>query len=249
MNGNSIAGCVALVTGANRGIGRAITRALIERGARRVYAGARDTRQLDTLLNQLGGRVVPLRLDVTDPDQVTAAATGAPDVNLLFNNAGIVEYGRTWADPNLFEASKRETEVNVGGTVRMTQALAPTLARNGGGAVVNIISIAALANVPLFISYSLSKAALHSFTQSARMSLRAQGTAVIGVYPGPVDTDMTTGLPFDKTPPQDVARAILDGVEAGIEDVFPDPMSRAMGATFGTNPKELEREVAAMFAA
>lgn len=90
MNGNSIAGRVALVTGANRGIGRAITRALIERGARRVYAGARDIRQLDTLLNELGGRVVPLRLDVTDPDQVTAAATEAPDVNLLFNNAGIV---------------------------------------------------------------------------------------------------------------------------------------------------------------
>ena len=161
MSNTSIAGCVALVTGANRGLGRAITR--------------------------------------------------APDVNLLFNNAGIVELGRTWAAPDLFEASRRETEVNV-------------------------ISIAALANVPLFISYSLSKAALHSFTQSARMSLRAQGTAVIGVYPGPVDTDIVAG-------------AILDGVEAGIEEVFPDPMSRAMGATFGAGPKERERKVAAMFAA
>jgi short-subunit dehydrogenase len=123
------------------------------------------------------------------------------------------------------------------------------LARNGGGSVVNILSIAALANVPLFISYSMSKAALHSFTQSTRLALRAQGTVVIGAYPGPVDTDMASSLPFDKTPPEGVAKAILDGVEAGNEEVFPDPMSLAMGTTFGASPKQLEREVAAMFAA
>ena len=181
--------------------------------------------------------MVPLRLDVTDPRQAEAVAGRAQDVDLLINNAGIVELGHGWADPDLYDASKREADVNVGGAVKMTQAFAPTLAQNGGGTVVNVISIAALSNVPLFISYSLSKAALHSFTQSTRLALREQGTSVVGVYPGPVDTDMAASLAFDKASPEDVANAILDGVAAGDEEIFPDAMSRAMGATFEASPR------------
>lgn len=159
------------MSGANRSIGRTITKALLPRGARKVYAGVRSPARLA----DLGDRVVVLPLDITDPAQVEAAAEVATDLDLLINNAGVAESGGTeFDDPRQLAAGRREMAVNVQGTYRMTQAFAPVLARNGGGAVVNVVSIAALVNFPLFVSYTLSKAALHSLTQATRLQLKVR---------------------------------------------------------------------------
>jgi NAD(P)-dependent dehydrogenase (short-subunit alcohol dehydrogenase family) len=240
-----ISGSIALVTGANRGIGRALVDALLARGAVKVYAGARNPETLDALVAESGGKVVPLRLDVRSLDEVRAAAEAAADATILFNNAGVVSHmGHEFTDPAWLEASRQEHEVNVVGTLAMTQAFAPVLARNGGGAVVNIASLASFAAFPMIASYSASKAAVHSLTQTTRQSLKAQGTHVAGVYPGPIDTDMARDLTFAKTSPAAAAEAILDGLEAGEEEIFPDPTSRELGAAFLASPKALERTVA-----
>jgi NAD(P)-dependent dehydrogenase (short-subunit alcohol dehydrogenase family) len=245
MNAQRIAGAVALVTGANRGIGRALTEALLSRGARKVYATARNPQALRTLRDQ---RLVLLRLDVSDVEQIRAAAEAASDVELVFNNAGVA-LARGIADPAVLDQARREMEVNYFGPLQLLQRLAPTLAKNGGGAVINIGSAAGLTNIPFLPTYSASKAALHSLTQAARILLGAQGTSVFGVYAGPVDTDMVRELALPKTSPRDVAFAILDGIEAGHEDIFPDPFALDFGRRFGASPKASERQIAAMVAA
>ena len=245
MKAQRIEGAVALVTGANRGIGRALTEALLTRGVRKVYATARNPEALRALRDE---RLVPLRLDVTDVDQIRAVAEAASDVELLFNNAGVV-LATGIADSTVLDQARREMEVNYFGPLQLLHRLAPTLARNGGGAVVNIGSAAGLSNLPFVPTYSASKAALHSLTQAARILLGAQGTSVFGVYAGPVDTDMSRELAFPKTPPGDVASAILDGLEAGQEDIFPDPFAVDFGRQFMSSPKASERQIAAMTAA
>ena len=245
MNGRRIEGTVALVTGANRGIGRALTEALLARGARKVYATARNPEALRALRD---ARLVPLRLDVTDVEQIRAAGEAASDVELVFNNAG-VSLARGIADSALLDQARREMEVNYFGPLRLLHGLAPTLARNGGGAVVNIGSAAGLTNIPMFPTYSASKAALHSLTQAARFLLGAQGTSVFGVYAGPIDTDMAREVALPKASPREVAFAILDGIEAGQEDIFPDAYAAEFGRQFGSSPKASERQIAAMTAA
>jgi NAD(P)-dependent dehydrogenase (short-subunit alcohol dehydrogenase family) len=245
MKAQRIEGAVALVTGANRGIGRALVEALLTRGVRKVYATARNPEALRDLRDK---RVVALRLDVTDADQIRAAVEVAPDVDLLFNNAGVV-LNTGIADSAVLDRARREMEVNYFGPLQLLHRLAATLARNGGGAVVNIGSAAGLTNLPFVPTYSASKAALHSLTQAARLLLGAQGTSAFGVYLGPVDTDMSRELPFQKASPRDAASAILDGLEAGHEDIFPDPFSVEFGRQFMSSPKAAERQVAAMAAA
>ena len=245
MSAQRIEGAVALVTGANRGIGRALTEALLARGVRKVYATARNPETLD---DQRDERLVSLRLDVTDVDQIRAAVEAASDVELVFNNAGVALPGGI-ADSTVLDRARREMEVNYFGPLQLLHRLAPTLARNGGGAVINIDSTAGLTNVPFIPTYSASKAALHSLTQAARVLLGPQGTSVFGVYPGPVDTDMTRGFELPKSSPRDVAFAILDGIEAGHEDIFPDPFSMDFGRQFESSPKASERQTAAMIAA
>lgn len=245
MNAQRIEGTVALVTGANRGIGRALTEALLTRGARKVYATARDPEALRALRDE---RIVSLRLDVSDADQIRAAGEAALDVELVFNNAGVA-LARGIADSTVLGQARREMEVNYFGPLQLLQRLAPALARNGGGAVVNIGSAAGLTNVPFFPTYSASKAALHSLTQAARNLLGAQGTSVFGVYAGPVDTDMSRELTLPKASARDVAFAILDGIEAGQEDIFPDPYAVQFGRQFESSPKASEREMATLIAA
>jgi NAD(P)-dependent dehydrogenase (short-subunit alcohol dehydrogenase family) len=245
MKAQRIEGAIALVTGANRGIGRALTEALLARGVRKIYATARHPESLRVLRDE---RVVPLRLDMTDADQIRAAADAAPDVELVFNNAGVL-LGGGLAESTTLDQARREMEVNYFGPLQLLQRLAPTLARDGGGAIVNIGSAAGLTSVPFFPTYSASKAALHSLTQAARILLGAQGTSVFGVYAGPVDTDMTRELTLPKTSPRDVAFAILDGIEAGQEDIFPDPFAVDFGRQFESSPKASERQIAAMTAA
>jgi NAD(P)-dependent dehydrogenase (short-subunit alcohol dehydrogenase family) len=245
----SVSGTTALVTGANRGIGEAIVDALVAAGARTVYAGARNVADLAPLTARHGSKVVPLQLDVTSADDIARAVTAAADVQLLVNNAGVAAFaGGAFTDPQWIEAGRREMDVNFFGTFAMTQAFAPVLARNGGGAVANLASVASLSNFPLFVAYSASKAATHSLTQAARVMLKAQGTQVFGIYPGPIDTRMAEAISFDKTSPADAAKAMIAGIIAGTEEIFPDPMSVGMGAAYLSDPKGLERQIAQMAA-
>jgi NAD(P)-dependent dehydrogenase (short-subunit alcohol dehydrogenase family) len=240
-----IQGGVALVTGANRGIGRALTEALLIRGARKVYATARDPRAITI---EGDARLIPLRLDVTDANQIREVAELASDVELLFSNAGVALTGGI-ADSAALDHARREIEVNYLGPLRLLHHLSPSLAKNGGGAVVNVVSIAGLTSLPLAPTYSASKAALHSMTQAARALFEAQGTAVVGVYPGLVDTDMTREFGVPKTSPRDVAFAILDGIEAGDEDIFPDAFAAEFARQFAASPKVSERQMAATVSA
>ncbi|MBY0267061.1 MAG: SDR family oxidoreductase [Burkholderiales bacterium] len=242
-----IKGKTALVTGANRGIGEAIVDALIKAGASKVYAAARNTKDLAPLTARHGSRVVALQLDVTQPAQIAAAAQAAPDVQLLVNNAGYAGHsGGAFTDAQWLAEGRKEMEVNYFGVFALSQAFAPILGKNGGGAIVNIASVASLVSFALFASYSASKAAVHSLTQATRALLKGQGTQVFGVYPGPIDTRMAADVPFEKTSPAAAAQAIVAGIEAGQEEIFPDPMSVNMGAAWLAGPKELERQVSTM---
>lgn len=227
---------VALVTGANRGLGRALVEALLARGARRVYAASRDAGA------HSDPRVVALRLDVTDPDQVQAAAAAAPDVRLLVNNAGVLaSMSVLTSEP---AELRRDLDVNYHGVLDVVRAFAPALIATGDAAIVNILSVVAMASMPGLGGYSASKAAAWSLTQSLRGELRPKGVRVHAAFPGPIDTDMIRGFEMPKTSPADVANAILDGVAAGHDDIAPDPTSADVLATFVRDPREIERRFA-----
>ena len=179
-----------------------------------------------------------------------AAAATATDVDLLVNNAGIVGFhGGDFTDPKWIEGGRQEMEVNFLGTFAVTQAFAPVLAKNGGGAVANLNSVASFVSFPILAAYSASKAATHSLTQVTRAMLRGQNTQVFGVYPGPVDTRMGEALTAEKASPADAARAIVAGIIVGNEEIFPDKTSQGVGPAFFADPKGLERQVAAVPAA
>jgi NAD(P)-dependent dehydrogenase (short-subunit alcohol dehydrogenase family) len=233
-----IEGSIALVTGANRGLGKALVAALIEAGAAKVYAAARDARQVAA-----GPRIVPLALDITQPEQIAAAAANANDVTLLVNNAGVCSsFDVLTAAPAELDADVR---TNVFGTLAVIRAFAPVLERARGGAtIVNVHSLASLAAVPPMGGYSASKAAAYSMTQALRASLKAKRIDVLAALPGPIDTDMTKGLELPKASPADVARELLAGVARGDEEIFPDPMSHELSALWRSSPKDLERALA-----
>jgi NAD(P)-dependent dehydrogenase (short-subunit alcohol dehydrogenase family) len=213
----TITGKTVLVTGANRGIGQALVAEALNRGATRVYAGTRQP------LAHPDPRVTPLTLEVTNPAQVQAAAERVEALDVLVNNAGI------WLSDDLRDRAMLEQHlaVNFYGTWAVTQALLPLLIRSKG-TIVNNVSLMALAALPLTPAYSASKAATFSLTQSLRALLASRGVRVHAVLTGPVDTDMTRGFDIPKADPESVARAIWDGVEAGEEDIFPDPLSASL---------------------
>lgn len=239
-----IAGKVVLVTGANGGIGWALVRELVERGAAKVYAAARNTQAVAEIAKFDPGRVVALRLDVTYGTSVASAAAQCQDVDLLINNAG-VNHCKSLLDPEGLESANQEIEVNYLGTLSMCRAFAPTLAVRGG-AIANVCSILGLINLPVNGTYSASKAACHSLLQGVRAELAPRGVKVYGIYPGPVDTRMTAGQEMPKATPDQVAKAILNGIEEGEEYIFPDPMSREVHSGLLENPKEVERQFRAM---
>jgi NAD(P)-dependent dehydrogenase (short-subunit alcohol dehydrogenase family) len=211
-----------------------------------VYATSRRPEALGDLVARYGERVVPVRLDVTRPSEVRAVAAQAGDVQLLINNAGIVgKFGGELTDAGWMTAARDEFEVNVLGALSVTQAFAPVLAGRAGAAVANISSVAGLVAFPAVASYSASKAALHSLTQTTRALLAPHGVHVAGVYPGPIDTDMARPFEMAKTAPAAAANAILDGLQEGREEIFPDPTARELGKLFLHDPKALEQQFAA----
>ena len=233
---------IALVSGANRGIGRALVEALLDRGARRGYATGRDLATLDGVVALDRARVRPLKLDVTNPGDARAAAGAAGDVNLLINNAGVATAAGA-ADTSI-DMIRETMETNFFGLVHVTNAFLPTL-REHRGAIVNILTIVALASSPILAAYTASKAAGWSLTQSLRADLARHGITVHGVFPGAVDTDMIRSFTLPKTPAIDVARAVLDGIESGTEDIFPDPMAQQLYAAWRQDHKAVERQLAA----
>jgi len=234
----TIADKTVLVTGANRGIGQALAEEALRRGAKRVYAGTRQP------VAHPDGRVTPLTLDVTSAAQIQAAAGQVESLDVLINNAGV------FLSDDLSDraALEQHLAVNLFGTYAMTQAFLPLLARSRG-AIVNNVSLMALAPLPLTPAYSISKAAAFSLTQSLRALLAGQGVRVHAVLTGPTDTDMTRGLDIPKASPESVARAIFDAVDNGEEDIFPDPMSQSLADSWRSGAaKALERQNAALVA-
>jgi len=231
-----IADRAVLVTGANRGIGQALVAEALRRGAKQVYAGTRQP------LAHSDGRVTPLPLDVTNAAQIHAAVENVESLDVLINNAGLALYD----DLSDRAAIEESLEVNLYGTYGVTRAFLPLLTRSEG-AIVNVLSVVALASLPVIPAYSISKAAAFSLSQSLRALLAERGVSVHAVLTGPVDTDMTRGFEIPKSSPESVARGILDGLENGEEDIFPDPMSAAMAESWRSGAaKALERDNAAL---
>ncbi|WP_426512869.1 SDR family oxidoreductase [Dactylosporangium sp. McL0621] len=236
-------GTIALVTGANRGLGRALVTALLAGGAEKVYAAAR---RVETVADLAGTdrRVVPVQLDLTDLEQVAGAASVAGDATLLINNGGSLNF----ADPLAGDLAAIDVDLrtNFVGPLALTRAFVPVLEGNGGGAIVNVLSLVVLGSVPAMGGYAASKAASASATQALRAQLVDRKITVHGVFPGAVDTDMIRDFPIPKTSPADVAAAILDGVEAGDEYIYPDPMAQQGHRAWCEDPAAFERQMGFM---
>jgi NAD(P)-dependent dehydrogenase (short-subunit alcohol dehydrogenase family) len=231
-------GAVALVTGTNRGIGQRIVAELMRRGAGRVYATARTPQA------QTDPRIVPVLLDVTDERQVLQAAQACGDVSLLVNNAGVNRNSRLLGAANL-AAARAEMETNFFGTLMMCRAFAPVLGRNGGGVIVNVLSMAAKIGMPAMGSLSASKAAGLRMTECLRAELSRQGTRVVAFLPSAVDTDMTRGLErLPKESAENAAGALLDGLERGEEEIVFGAAAARIQRLLARDPKALERELA-----
>jgi NAD(P)-dependent dehydrogenase (short-subunit alcohol dehydrogenase family) len=236
MNATSIEGKSVLVTGGNRGLGQALVGEALRRGAARVYAGTRQP------LSDPAERFTPLMLDITDPSQISRAVETVGSLDVLINNAG-VSLPDALTDRAALE---QHLAVNLYGTWAMTDAFLPLLARSQG-AVVNVVSLAAFAAVPVLPAYSISKAAAFSLSQSLRALAAGQGVSVHAVMAGPIDTDMVRSLDIPKASTESVATGIFDGLARGEEEIFPDPMSQALAESWRTSfAKAFERENAAL---
>jgi NAD(P)-dependent dehydrogenase (short-subunit alcohol dehydrogenase family) len=249
-NAFKIKDSVAFVTGTNRknGIGRAIVEALLENGAAKVYATARDASQLDDLVTAHNGKVIAVELDVTDFAAIRTLPSLYPDVTIVVNNAGYLAFSSSLND---FTGASKEMEVNYLAPLAIVESFAPVLQnqkiseqeqapeKTKATAVVNVISIAGLVNFPAGGTYSASKAAAHSLTQAQRRDLPQ--SLVIGVYPGPIDTDIIKDLPYVKSAPRVVALAIVEALQNGTEDVFPDPSAVQLFNEWKTDAKAAEQ--------
>lgn len=214
----NIEGSVALVTGANRGLGAEYVRQLLDRGAAKVYAAARNPESVKAV------GVVPIRLDVTNAEHIRAAVAECADLTFLINNAGAVLGGRIMAD-NSLENAKAEFETNVWGPFNLSKAFAPVLAQNGGGCIVNVLSAVSWMSIKDVATYAMSKSAAWSLTNGLRLELARQGTLVVAVHPAFIDTDMAAGVDMPKTSPHQVVERTLDGVQQGVAEVLADDTS------------------------
>ena len=232
---STFSGRTVFITGATRGIGRAITETFLKGGGAKVYAAVRNPDSAAPLVEAYGDRVVPIPLDLAQPQTITAAAQKASDVDIVVSNAGVLKTAGP-LDPGALDALNFEIEINVAGLLRMAQAFAPVLKANGGGAFVQLNSVASLLNFPDFATYSASKAAAYSITQGLRAKLGEQGTTVISVHPGPIATDMATdaGLTEMAEPPELVAESIIEALEKGEFHAFPDTMAKQIGGAYAS---------------
>ncbi|TWU39015.1 Sorbitol dehydrogenase [Novipirellula aureliae] len=235
-----------LVTGANRGIGKAILKEAIRRGAVKVYAAVRNVDSANPLVAEYGDRVVPIRLDLNDPASIVAAAETATDVDVVVNNAGVMKTASAVAG-DAIENLQFEMNTNVYGLIRVAQAFAPVLKANGGGAFAQLNSVASVKTFPHFATYCASKAASYAITQGLRGSLSEQGTHVVSVHPGPIDTEMGAAAGFDKIAesPDLVATAIFDAIADGHFHAWPDSMATQVGnayQSFAENVVEADRQ-------
>ena len=226
----NIEGAVVLVTGANRGLGAEYVRQLLDRGASKVYAGARNPDSVTAI------GAVPLKLDVTSAADIAAAVELCGDITMLINNAGVVIGSRVMADDSL-ENAKAEFETNVWGPFNLSKAFAPVLAANGGGAIVNVLSAVSWMSIKEVATYAMSKSAAWSLTNALRLELARQGTLVVAVHPAFIDTDMAAGVDMPKTSPQQVVERTLDGVSAGHPEVLADDTAAFVKSSL---PKHIE---------
>jgi NAD(P)-dependent dehydrogenase (short-subunit alcohol dehydrogenase family) len=243
MSSITVKDAVIFVTGANRerGIGRALVEEAIKRGAKKVYATARNISELNSLASKYPEIVVPLSLDVTNKGEIAQVAQKASDTQILINNSGVAGYFGfcfNYSEEN----ARRELEVNYFGTLNLIRAFCKTLIKNQNGAIANVISIAGLSHFPLCATYSASKAAAHSLTQSVSAELANHGVSVFGIYPGPIDTDMADGVNIEKETPANAAIRIFDGIEQGIEDITTDGFSDDFIKKLRLDPKVVEKD-------
>ena len=230
----NISGSVALVTGANRGLGKVYVEALLSSHAAKVYAGARDPSKI------ADSRVFPIQLDVTSTSDINAAVRHCSDVTLLFNNAGAM-LNTPILSPDAVDAMRKEMEVNVFGMASMIHAFAPILAKNGGGAIVNVLSVVSWFTPPFNATYAASKHAALAVSDAARIELRKQGTQGIGVYAGFIDTGMAAARRGPKISPAQVAARTLEGVESGLNHVLADERAKQIYDAVRRDPEQLER--------
>jgi NAD(P)-dependent dehydrogenase (short-subunit alcohol dehydrogenase family) len=232
-----IKGSIALVTGANRGLGKSFIDALLARGVGKVYAATRTLSQGATGQDQ-DPRVIPVKLDVTSAEDISAVASRCTDLTLLINNAGAMLMTPMLKDGSE-AALRREMEVNVYGMLAMTRAFAPILAKNGGGAIVNMLSVVSWFTVPFNATYCATKHAALVVSDASRIELKSQKTQVVGVYAGFIDTDMATGIDRPKTPPHQVADRALEGVETRKDHVLADDRAEETWRTSREHPVQL----------
>ena len=234
-------GKVVFVSGANRGIGKSITIELLERGAAKVYAGSRNIDTLSDLKAKYGERLVPVVLDLSNDTSISQASKVAADVDILINNAGVLVGGEVLTK-SAIKGLQDNFEVNVFGTLKLTLAFKEQLKKSSETAIVNLSSLAGLANMPVIGTYSVSKAAVHSITQGLRGELVNDNVLVSCAYPGPIDTDMVRGMEMPKDSPENVTKSIVDGLENGTEYIFPDQMSAEAGPVYLASPQGIETQ-------
>ncbi|WGL59232.1 SDR family oxidoreductase [Pigmentibacter sp. JX0631] len=224
-----------LITGANRGIGRALVEQALEFGAQKIYATARN---IDKLSHFNAKNIEKVELNINSKESIERLALKIKDVEILINNAGVLGFGSTLNAK--IEDIEKDFQTNFFGTLNVIRAFAPSITQNKEGAIANVLSIVALASMESIAGYSASKAALWSLTQSLRAELKSTGTKVFAIFPGPIDTDMAKEFALDKTSTHEAAINILKGIENENEDIFPDNMSKTNGNIWLKNPKELE---------
>jgi len=230
---------VALVTGANRGIGKAIVEDLLAKGAKKVYLGVRSIDKASDLVAKYKDRVVPVTLDVSKQSDIDNLPESISEVDILVNNAGLLDGGSV-VDERVEESLNNNLEVNLFGVLRLTNKLLPSLKTKKEAAIVTVGSVVSFASMPVIGTYSISKVAIHSAIQSYRSLLADSPILVAGVYPGPIDTDMAKDFEMDKGKPKDVADVISQGIENGVEYIFPDEMAKQAGSAYLSDPLAVE---------
>jgi NAD(P)-dependent dehydrogenase (short-subunit alcohol dehydrogenase family) len=232
----SLSNQVVLVTGANRGIGAAVVREMLKAGVAKIYAAARDPETLPSFADR---RVIPLQLDITSDASVSAAAAIARDVDVLVNNAGTLAFGDLLASH--WETFEDDMRTNYFGTLRVLRSFTPQFVARRSGTIANVSSVVGLSAIPVMAGYSASKAALHSLTQSLRGTLEKHNITVLGIYPGPVETQLAKPVPYPhKATPEHAAANIVQGIAEGQTYIFPDPMSQQAEQLWSTDNRKLE---------